>query len=876
MHHFLHDLAQSIRGSECQVLGESSVRSTDLSRCRHVSMISLSTIEALQHEAKKVRTIFGWESTSKELDDGGTLEVPKRSTLFQFESLRVLDLRGLRGSDFSSISYKYLKHLRYLDLSSTSIKSLPKWVTRLYHLQTLKLIKCGKLTELPEDLINLKKLRHLFIDNHKKWKTMAQALGKLHQLQTLPLFVACQEDGGCGISVLKNLNDLRGELEIHRLSLVKKANFAKEGILSKKSSLRKLRLHWNRPSSDGGGGGGGDELLVLEVLRPHTNLQCLSIEGFGGVKFPAWVSSGSDLPNLVRLKLSNCNHCEHISSFGGLHRLKELELRSMANLKEWLEGGGVMFPCLEKLLIQDCPSLNKTPKHVFPSLKSLKLENVGGMGVVSITSSSLTSLTSLTITNCEDLEYLQEALVSNNSQLNVVLISNCPILKAFEEEASTADEILPNRFLCELVIDESGVSYAREGILRISKCPELESIGKGFLSSLVFLKRFRVNGCSKLKHIELSQSFKHLRELEIMYCPNFEGFAHHSLRRSEQEEEEVLPCCCHTLKISDCHAISSIDLRRFSSLRELKIVKCKGLKSIIPYVRSFTSLQKLEIWSCPELEEAIPKRFWSSLLSVESLEVFDCAKLKFMIELSQHSFNHLRHLEINECPYFEGFDISTTTEQQRQQLVLPCCHTLKISYCPGISSIDFQSFASLRELQIFNCEGLQALQGLPFLTALQELEIYGCPAISSIDFQSFASLRELQISNCEGLQALQGLPFLTALQKLEIDECPAISSIDFQSFASLRELQIFNCEGLQALQGLPFLTALQELEIYGCPAISSIDFQSFASLRELRISNCEGFQALQGLPFLTALQELEIHGCPAISSIDFQSFASLR
>ncbi|KAK9138512.1 hypothetical protein Sjap_009106 [Stephania japonica] len=539
MHDHVQDLAQFICEYECQIMGENNKNSVDLSKCRHASLISQTLVETLK-VAKKVRTIICFE---------GTLLMTRASTFFNFTLLRVLDLSHSECCNFPFSSHCKLKHLRYLDLSYTNIKSLPSWVTWLYNLQTLKLIKCGKLTELPEDLMNLKKLRHLHIDEYRKWKKMPQAIGELHQLQTLPIFVACEEYAGRGITALKNLNNLGGTLDIHCLCRVKEASLAKgANILSEKRNLRELRLHWDRPSSVGDegddslvleerpsvgdegvseersciGGGDGDDIPVLEVLRPHTNLQRLSIKGFGGVKFPGWVSSGSDLPNLVKMKLNNCNHCEHIPSFGGLHRLKKLELRSMAKLKEWLEGDGVMFPCLEELSIEDCPNLIKTTEHLFPSLKSLALENVGGMGVVSITS-SLTSLTSLTITKCKDLEYLQEGLLSNNSQLNVVLISNCPILKAFEEEASTADEILPNRFLCELVIDESGISYARKGILRISKCPNLESIGKGFLSSLVFLESFQVDGRFQVVNLNVS-SFHELEvsptcELHIDGCP---------------------------------------------------------------------------------------------------------------------------------------------------------------------------------------------------------------------------------------------------------------------------------------------------------------------------------------------------------------------
>ncbi|KAK9159488.1 hypothetical protein Syun_005829 [Stephania yunnanensis] len=169
MHDLVHDLAQSICKFECQNFRESN-NTIDFSKCRHASFISPKTLKVLT-KAKKVRTIFSWGSTSIKFDDGGTVGAIKISSFLKFKLLRVLDLSGFEGSDFSS-SLGKLKHLRYLDLSYTSIKSLPKWVTRLYHLQTLKLIYCRELVELPEDFINLKKLRHLFIDDGGKWKKM--------------------------------------------------------------------------------------------------------------------------------------------------------------------------------------------------------------------------------------------------------------------------------------------------------------------------------------------------------------------------------------------------------------------------------------------------------------------------------------------------------------------------------------------------------------------------------------------------------------------------------------------------------------------------------------------------------------------------------
>ncbi|KAK9141144.1 hypothetical protein Scep_010825 [Stephania cephalantha] len=562
MHDLVNDLAQSICKFECQNLRESN-NTEDFSKCRHASFISPETLQVLT-KAKMVRTIFGWESDSneEEFDDVGTVGATKICSFFQFKLLRVLDLSGFRGSDFSS-SLGKLKHLRYLDLSYTSIKSLPKWVTRLYHLQTLKLIRCYMLVELPEDLMNLKKLRHLFIDDGRKWKKMPQAMGKLEELQTLPVFGACQENG---ISVLENLNNLRGALEIRRLGLVREASLSERAnVLSKKSKLRKLKLHWDKDSSISDKGG---DLQLLEKLQLHPNLHELFIEGFGGVRFPRWMSNGSLLPNLKSMKISNCSNCEHIPSFGELaclemlkimnmrnvksiggskddqmntittpqsssySCLKVLKLGIMPNLEEWFEGNEV---CCEELSIKNCPNLRATP-HSFPSLKSLKLEDVGGTGVVSITS-SLTSLTSLSITLCEDLEFFPGGLLTKNDQLIFVSIRMCPKLQAFQEEG--------------LMVSNS--SSLRE--LNIVDCGELEMIPKRFLNSLVALESLNVLGCYRLKGtIELSPSLKHLREVRIVYCPNLERFDICS--SSSTQQQLVLFPCFHTLEINKCDAIS--------------------------------------------------------------------------------------------------------------------------------------------------------------------------------------------------------------------------------------------------------------------------------------------------------------------------------
>ncbi|KAK9159491.1 hypothetical protein Syun_005832 [Stephania yunnanensis] len=721
MHDLVHDLAQSICKFECQNFRESN-NTIDFSKCRHASFISPKTLKVLT-KAKKVRTIFGSGSTSIKFDDGGMVGAIKISSFFKFKLLRVLDLSGFRGSDFSS-SLGELKHLRYLDLSDTSIKSLPKWVTQLYHLQTLKLIYCHELVELPEDLMNLKKLRHLFIDDGWKWKKMPQAMGKLNELQTLPVFGACQKNG---ISVLENLNNLRGALEIRCLDLVREAILVKRAnVLSKKSKLRKLKLHWDILSSIGDEGG---DFRVLEELQPHPNLHELLIEGFRGVEFPRWMSNGSLLPNLKCMMISNCSNFEHIPSFGELPCLERLEIMNMSDVKSI--GGSKddrmnttttpqssSYSCLEVLHLMSMPNLEEWSKGneviTFPRLQKLSIANVGGTGVVSITS-SLTSLTSLSITLCEDLQFLPEGLLTNNDQLIFLSIYRCPKFQAFKEEG--------------LMVSNS------------------------------------------------------------------------------------------------------------SSLRELQIEMCYALKSI-PDVRGLTSLQKLEIRWCQELE-MIPKGFWSSLVALESLDIIDCERLKGTIELSPSS-KHLREVRIHSCPNLEGFDICSNSSNQQQLVLFSCCRTLKIYDCNAILSIDVRSFASLRELKITGCSGLHALQGLPFLTALEKLSIgsfspalhYFPPLISedegddAVEFNNLLpSLRKLEIMGWPALQFLpHHLQYLTTLKSLIIEDFTNLTELPewIGNLASLEKLKIKGCANLTHLPSkkqMQRLTFLMQLRIQGCPLL---------------------------------------------------------
>ncbi|GKV42617.1 hypothetical protein SLEP1_g50000 [Rubroshorea leprosula] len=145
---------------------------------------------------------------------------------------------------------------------------------------------------------------------------------------------------------------------------------------------------------------------VLDGLQPDSNLKYLSIFGYLGEKFPLWMTGGVkggasfQLENLVELTLFNCNGCTCFPSVGLLPSLEVLCIKGMAKVKsmghslmydleEWVEviegeeaatGGESIrvFPCLEELLIEDCPELKTCVMGGFSShhkLCSLTIHN---------------------------------------------------------------------------------------------------------------------------------------------------------------------------------------------------------------------------------------------------------------------------------------------------------------------------------------------------------------------------------------------------------------------------------------------------------------------------------------------------------------------
>lgn len=397
LHGLMCELVQSIAGESCLNLYvdhfEDKYQLTSFLMARHMTFINhtdevLKKIEALNIDIGHVRTFLALSmdgapdsadcnlATKAEVPDGFLAKL-KFTRALSFSGLKINMLPNLIGD---------LKFLRYLNLSFTLIKSLPETVSDLHYLQTLILIGCLYLTKLPSGMGNLSNLRHLDIRDTDQLQEMAPQMGNLKDLQTLPKFIVGKESKGLGIMELANLSQLRGKLSILALQNVGNTVDAAQGPLED-NRIEELVMAWS--SDFGGPREKRDEIHVLDLLKPQSNLTKLTIEFYGGKKFSKWMGDPS-LSKMVHLTLSNCRRCTSLPQIGQLPFLKDLHITGMDELKSVgsefygeIAPSVTPFPSLETLLLRDMPKWRywsfPTPvvevEAVFPCLRELTIRN---------------------------------------------------------------------------------------------------------------------------------------------------------------------------------------------------------------------------------------------------------------------------------------------------------------------------------------------------------------------------------------------------------------------------------------------------------------------------------------------------------------------
>ncbi|XP_050283514.1 putative disease resistance RPP13-like protein 1 [Quercus robur] len=598
MHDLVNDLAQFASGEFCFKFEDGKPRGFP-EKARHLAwlMNGLDVHEKFEAllDAKSIRTFLLLVSSETE-------EPPALRTIFKEKKLskrlRVLSFPVKGIIELPDLGN--LIHLRYLDLSNTSITNLT--ITRsLYNMQTLLLSRCFRLTGLPAEIRKLTNLRHLDVSRCTRITKLPPRFGELTNLRMLTDFwVGEAKDGESSkISELGRLSCLRGRLSISRLENVGNDQQASEANLKSKNYLCEIVFSWNttNTSSD-------HSLKVLENLEPHTNLEKLTIEKYSGGKFPNWLSK-VNFPNMVILHLTNCSFCKSLPSLGNLSSLQQLYISEMNRLELVNFGshgddgsGNLPFRSLKVLSFIRLPSWTTlTCDSEFPSLQEL------------------------TIRDCEKLmgKFPDDAYLPCLQDLKLV---NCPKLSIFSGEGMLIDsfsQIHISETLNEQLCSLTSLEELQITSLSISLLSNLPILGNG-LSGLTTLKELHICNCKMPAELPNLQSLvitdcKELEEWDLyrMELPTCSETTNGCGGEKEFSKESWLPdtltsLCINIRPRKQCgsHGMGSlIDYEITGKYNEelsfheewipLRISSIQDLEKLVKRFQHLTSLKRLEI-----------------------------------------------------------------------------------------------------------------------------------------------------------------------------------------------------------------------------------------------------------------------------------------
>jgi len=733
MHDLMHDLATFI-GGEFYFRADELGKDTKIDRkTRHLSFTRfsdpVSDIEVFE-TVKLPRTFLLINYKDSPFNN----EKAPLIIVSMLKYLRVLSFCKFQSKLPLPDSIGELIHLRYLNLSKTSIEALPESLCNLHNLQTLKLYCCLNLTKLPSAIQNLVNLRHLEIRG-TRIKEMPKRMGKLNQLLKLDFYIVGKHKEN-SIKEVGGLPNLHGDFSIKELENVTKSEEALEARIMDKKNINHLFLEWSI-------GNDSDidfeiELDVLSNLHPHQDLKSLSIRGYKGTRFPEWVENVS-YQNITHLFLKDCNNCCTLPSLGQLPSLKSLQISNMNSVKT-IDAGFYKK--------EDCSSV--TP---FPSLQSLHIYHMPCWEVwSSIESEAFPVLQNLLIERCSKLKgdlpnHLPalQVLTIRNCELLVSSIPRTPILRILyiRKSNKVAFHVFP------LLVEE----------IDIEGSPIVESMMEAMTNiQPTCLRSLSLKDCSSAISFPGDCLPEWLRTLNISDLKK--------LKFSMQHKHELL----ESLSINNsCDWLTSLPLDTFPNLISLEIINCESMESLsVVGSESFKRLSSIRIMNCPNFV-SFPGEGLSAP-NLNRLDVYDCEKLKALPDQMSTLLPKMEYLVISNCQQIESFPGGNMP---------PNLRTVEIQNCEKLVNQAWMSIDMITYLNIYGpCDGINSFpkEGLlpRFLTSLYLCGLSSLETLECKGLLHLTSLQELRINYCLKLKNIGGERLPVSLIKLIIEESPLL------------------------------------------------------------------------------------------------------
>ncbi|KAG2547722.1 putative disease resistance protein At3g14460 [Panicum virgatum] len=667
----IQELARAVAARQFFMITESSgevpqevrhltIRTSNLSKLKSDLQLQISPSPD-HHFLYRVRTVL-FQADFSESDD--FLDV--LAHIFSMaKSMRVL------GLSCANITYLppeigQVRRLRYLNLSRNRIIDLPETLWQLYHLQVLDVSSNSPSLHPPNGITSLIHLRHLYAS-----EGFISSIGDIKNLSNLQQLDVFSVGGSMPKDTLRQMTQLRGKLHIRDLRQVDVTEVSK-GMLKGMQYLNALQLSWS--SCDGQTKEISKDEELLECLQPHENLRNLEIMGYGGVKFPSWMTKTSgSLSNTTSLYLIDCMNCKTLPPLHVLPSLEVLEIRRMPSITkvsaipprsdqelfpklkrlvfegmphctEWLAGNSksrsMAFPCLCELEIRKCPRLTTFPDLPL-SLTVMIIENVGietlpkiidkqpsaeeALEATSKNGRWTSRLTKLRVHECHGLRSLATSLLQQQhllKSLEILSIKNCDnvicdIPDGFKDLTALRDISL---YDCpKMIVDKFHTSVRT---MEISECFVAQGGWVDEDPILFSVWNLKITGCSHVRSDQVSkiEQLDWLGSLLNVYNLHVENTLLLRLSMFDQ-----LPSL-EILEIDGCDTFF-VDLSDFAWLEKLQVLSIRNCREMCRLPDNLCTLPVLEelcVENCPVIE-ALPENGLPP--SLERLSICNCGSL---------------------------------------------------------------------------------------------------------------------------------------------------------------------------------------------------------------------------------------------------------
>jgi Leucine-rich repeat (LRR) protein len=511
MHDLLRQLAQHISGEESFCGDPQSLGVKTLSKLRRVSVVTDKDYIAfpnMDKEMIRARTLWNCCVNRPDVDN----------TIFKrLSCIRVLDMTDTSIQTIPNCIGRLI-HLRLLDLDGTCISCLPESIGSLINLQILNLQRCKALHILPLAIAQLKNLRRLGLDG-TPINQVPKGIGRLEFLNDLEGFPLGgggdngKTQDGWKLEELEHLSQLRG---LHMIKLESTTPYGTDSLLLGKKHLKALSLFCTKRTDEPYSEEDVSNVeKVFEQLIPPQNLEDLLIGDFFGRRFPTWLGT-THLSSVVYLKLIDCNLCVHLPSIGQLPNLRYLKFVGAAAITkigpEFVGYRGtnhrstdavVAFPKLELLVIRDMPNWEEWFFAEEEDAKAATSIEVGEDGSAEIQKGEVRSprmkllprLKTLELADCPKLRALPRQLGQEATSLEELQLRGASCLKVVEK--------LP-------FLSESLVIVGCDGLERVSNLPQVGNMRINYCPGLRC-----VEGLGSLQQMWLDENMKELSSLWI-------------------------------------------------------------------------------------------------------------------------------------------------------------------------------------------------------------------------------------------------------------------------------------------------------------------------------------------------------------------------